>query len=56
MSGVSGDLWSTLIDGDTRRSKCNGTPHSGGSRTDTMWRVVRGAIQGFIGLVDVKVW
>jgi hypothetical protein len=54
-SGVSGDLWSTLIDGDTGRSKRGGTPYLGESSTDTMWRAAREAIQGFVGLVDVEV-
>ena len=54
-SGVSGDLWSTLIDGDTGRSKRGGTPYLGESSTDTMWRAAREAIRVFVSLVDAKV-
>ena len=46
---------STLIDGSTRRSKCDGVPHSGGLDAKTIWQLVREAMQGFVGLRDAKV-
>ena len=52
---MSGDLWSTIVDGDTGRSKCGGTPYLGESSTNTMWRAAREAIRVFVSLVDAKV-
>ena len=52
MTGGDGDLWLELIVGDTRRSKCEGTPHLGGANTAMMWRAMRDAIHGFVGHPD----
>ena len=55
MTGLSGDLWSTLIDGNSRRRERDSMPPSGGSSMEMLWRPVLEAKQDFVSLVDVKV-